>query len=79
MCPTQSHSNGPERHPIGDSAEVLELKVQMLEDQLSMEREHVTALQQRLNRSEGRVSALIAASTLVQSKTTFSNRLWGKA
>lgn len=77
--PALDHSNGSERHPRGDSAELLELKVQMLEDQLSREREHVTDLQQRLNRSEDRVSALIAPPTLAQSRATFWNRLRGKA
>lgn len=77
--PAMGQSDELERHPKWDSAEVLELKVQMLEDQLNREREHVTDLQQRLNRSEDRVSALIAAPTPVSSKATFWNRLWGKS
>ncbi len=52
------HPNEPDRNPQGNTNETLEMKVSMLEDQLSRERDTVEDLRKRLDRAEDRVYAL---------------------
>lgn len=82
--PDQRDSEGQVHNSAGAREAVLSVKIEMLEQQLERERDTVTDLRKRLDRTEDRVLALTAPAlaptpqALTPSERPMPETLWGR-
>lgn len=76
--PVSRNLQNPQKEPPSVELEVLRVKAEMLEEQLTRERETVDDLRRRLDRAEDRVLALSAPQAQREPHRGFLSWLWGR-
>lgn len=76
--PASRDNPEPHQEPRRDTEEVLRVKVAMLEEQLSRERDTVEDLRKRLDRADDRLLAITQQAQPSAAPRGFLARLWGR-